>query len=235
MNFVDFEVIRYLNQFSQHSWIFDKVIGITSNNSLLKGGVLATIIWWAWFKREDRHSHYREHIISTLFGCVVAIALARVLALTLPFRLRPLHEESLHFLLPYGETLGLLEKWSSFPSDHAVLFFTISAGLLFIQRSIGVFALFYSVLFVAFPRVYFGLHYPSDIIAGAIIGVTIALIANRYLVENKYTQSIVTLSQSVPSLFYPLFFVFTFQIAEMFNGSRALISGMFKLVHRIIA
>ena len=76
MNIFDFQIITFINQFSQHSWIFDKLIGSLSYNNLLKGGILSTIIWWAWFKSEDRHSHNREYIISTLLSCFVAMALA---------------------------------------------------------------------------------------------------------------------------------------------------------------
>src|SRR5680860_570907 len=143
MNSFDSEILSFVNQFSQHSWMFDRLIGFLATNPLLKGGVLATILWWAWFKREDHPSHNREYVILTLFNCFIAELLARILALTLPFRLRPLHEEGLHFLLPYGITPNLLEGWSSFPSDHAVLFFTLSTGLLFISRKAGVFALLY--------------------------------------------------------------------------------------------
>ena len=229
MNFFDYPIITFVNQFSQHSWLFDNIITFLSGNQLLKGGVLTTIIWWAWFKSEQRHSHNRDHIISTLFSCVVAMTLARVMTLTLPFRLRPLHEDSLHF-----SSTGL-EGWSSFPSDHAVLFFALSTGLFFVSRHIGAFALSYTVLFIAFPRVYLGLHYPTDIIAGAVIGTTIALLGNIYLVKNMNIQSIANWSYSKPNLFYPLFFLFTYQIADMFDSSRAIVSGGLKLIQRIIA
>jgi undecaprenyl-diphosphatase len=231
VNFFDLQIISYVNQLSQHSWALDKIIGALSRNDLLKGGVLVTILWWAWFKKEYRHSLDREHITSTLLSCIVAIALARALALTLPFRPRPLHEQGLHFLLPYGSDLELLNGWSSFPSDHAVLFFTLSTGLLFVDRKMGVFALLYSILFISFPRIYLGLHYPTDIIAGAIIGITIALIANIYFVKNKNIQSFVNLSHSRPSFFYPLFFLFTYQIASLFEASRDLVSGVFNLIN----
>jgi undecaprenyl-diphosphatase len=235
MNIFDFQIVTFINQFSQHSWIFDKLIGFLSHNNLFKGGVLATIIWWAWFKSEDRHSHNREHIISTLLSCIIAIALARAFALTLPFRLRPLQEEGLHFLLPFGMTTTVLEGWSSFPSDHAVLFIALSTGLLFVSRWVGTFSLSYTVLFIGFPRVYLGLHYPTDIIAGAIIGMTIALLGNIYLVQSTLIQSITNWSYSKPNLFYPLFFLLTYQIVELFDHSRSLVSAVIKLIRNIIA
>jgi len=235
MNFFDSEIITCVNRFSQHSWLFDKIIVSLVGNHLLKGGVLAIIIWWAWFKEEDHHVHNRKHIISTLFSCVIALALGRALALTLPFRLRPLHQEGLHFLLPYGADPTMLETWSSFPSDHAVLFFTLSTGLLFISRQAGTFALFYTILFICLPRVYLGLHYPTDIIAGAIIGMAIALIGNIYLARNKKIQTIENWSYSKPYIFYPIFFLVTYQIADMFDDVRALFNGILKVIQSIVA
>jgi len=223
MNLFDSEVISFFNQFSQHSWIFDRGICLLSDNHLLKGGLLITIIWWVWFVNIDSYSHNRKHIIATLLSCLAALTLARGLALTLPFRLRPLHEEGLNFLLPYGMSPTTLESWSAFPSDHAVLFFALSTGLLFISRKIGTFALSYTALFILFPRIYLGLHYPTDIIAGAIIGMAIALLSNIYLIKSKRLQSIANWSYSKPNLFYPLFFLLTYQIADMFDSGRAII------------
>jgi undecaprenyl-diphosphatase len=235
MNSFDFEIIAYVNQFSQHSRMFDNLVRFLSDNHLLKGGVLTIIIWWAWFHIDERRSHDREHIISTLLSCFVAMQLARALALTLPFRIRPLHEEYLSFLLPYGMTPTALEGWSSFPSDHAVLFFTLSTGLVFISKKVGIFALFYTTLFIAFPRIYLGLHYLTDIIAGAIIGITIALLGNMYLCKVISLQKIVSWSHSKPSLFYPLFFLLTYQIADMFDGIRAISKAGFKLFQTVFA
>lgn len=235
MNIFDHQIITYVNRFSQNFWVFDSFIVFLSDNQLLKGGVLTTIIWWVWFKNEKHSSHNRKYIILTLFTSVVAMALAKTLALTLPFRLRPLHEKSLHFLPPHEMLPDVLGGWSSFPSDHTVLFFTLSTGLFFVSRRIGAFTLFYTTLFIAFPRVYLGLHYPTDIIAGAIIGTTIALLGNIYLVNNMFIQSIVNWSSSMPSLFYPLFFLLTYQIASLFDSSREIISWGLKFIRNIIA
>lgn len=81
---------------------------------------------------------------------------------------------------------------------------------------------------------YLGFHYPTDIIAGAIIGIAIALVANIYLVKNKGIHSIVNMSYSSPNLFYPLFFLLTYQIADLFNASRKLASGLLNIVQKII-
>jgi undecaprenyl-diphosphatase len=225
--------MTYVNQFSQHSMVFDTLIGALSGNKLMKGGVLVAIIWCLWFKKDERCPANREYIIATFFSCIVGMVLARVLALTLPFRLRPLHEEGLNFLLPYGVEHTALEGWSSFPSDHAVLFFALSTGLLFISRKVGTFALAYTGLFIAFPRIYLGLHYPTDIIAGAIIGATIAILGNIYLIKSTRLKSIVRWADTEPDLFYPVFFLFTYQIADMFGSSRAIISVVFR-VYKII-
>jgi len=232
---LDYEITTYLNQFAQHSWVFDKFFVFISSNQLLKGGVLLTLIWWAWFKSEDCHDHNREQIVSTLLSCMIALVLAKILEHTLPLRLRPMDEESIHFLFPLGITATPLKGVNSFPSDHAVLFFSLSTGLFLISRWSGVFALCYTIVIVIFPRLYLGLHYMTDIIAGAIIGATITLLGNIYLVRNKNIQMLANWSRTKPSHFYPLFFLLTYQFAELFDSSRALAHTALRFMRRIVA
>lgn len=225
--------ITYLNQFSNHSWLLDEII-VLLDNPLIKGGVLIALIWWKWFKNDEHQYNNRKYIISTLISSIFAIVLARSLALSLPFRFRPLHEARMDFIPPYGMELTALDGWSSFPSDHAALFFSLAAGLLFVSRKTGIIALLYTTLFISFPRLYLGLHYPTDIIAGAIIGIANAMIFNIYLIRKKIIQSIVDLSYSKPDYFYPLFFLFTYQIADIFNASRNLAVTVLKIIQGIV-
>jgi undecaprenyl-diphosphatase len=58
----------------------------------------------------------------------------------------------------------------SFPSGHATFFFALSTAVYFYNRRWG--ALFFLVsTIIVLARVAGGVHYPSDVLAGAIIGV----------------------------------------------------------------
>lgn len=61
----------------------------------------------------------------------------------------------------------------SFPSGHTMSSFTASTVLFIRHRKIGIGALFLAAL-IAFSRLYLYVHYPSDILAGLLMGVAVA-------------------------------------------------------------
>lgn len=239
MNFFDSAILHFFNQGARQSWVFDQVVAFLSANNLLKGGVLISLVWWAWFRHAGpqgnetnagRDAQDRGHILSTLLSAIVALALARGMVLTLPFRARPLHEPGLDWVLPYGVDATALDGMSSFPSDHAVLFFTLATGLLFISRRVGLWALVYAAVFIALPRIYLGLHHPTDILVGALLGAAIAWIGNIYLPSTRFIKFFTKFSHVQAGLFYPAFFLVSYQIADLFNASRDVVGGMVKML-----
>ncbi|MGB8856518.1 MAG: hypothetical protein WCC58_07580, partial [Burkholderiales bacterium] len=105
MNAFDSVIISFLNSFSRKSWAFDQIVNLFANTVLLKGGVLVTVLWWAWFadsKDKAATTNNRNHVLTTLLACFVALFIGRVMALTLPFRSRPIHNPDIVFLPPYG-------------------------------------------------------------------------------------------------------------------------------------
>jgi undecaprenyl-diphosphatase len=68
----------------------------------------------------------------------------------------------------------------SFPSDHAGISFAIAWSLWKYDRRVGAFALPLAAL-IAFGRVAAGVHYPTDVVAGALVGVLSAECAYRVL------------------------------------------------------
>lgn len=63
----------------------------------------------------------------------------------------------------------------SFPSGHTMSSFAFSMALLFVCRKWGIFALIFSCL-MGFSRLYFQVHFLTDVLAGMILGILCAVI-----------------------------------------------------------
>jgi undecaprenyl-diphosphatase len=223
MNPFDSGIVHFLNQFAQRSRFFDYAIDIVTENQLVTAVPIVAVFWWAWFRDGDKEQEQRSRkiIVSSLFLCTAAIFVARILALTLPFRERPIRSPNLDFKLPFGVDVQFLMHWSSFPSDHAVFFFCLATSIFLISRKVGALAYAYVTL-VCGGLVYLGIHYPTDILAGALLGIAIAslVLINpiRDLLSNKPMQWF----ERSPASFYPCFYLVTFLFGSMFESFRSI-------------
>lgn len=116
------------------------------------------IMYWFTRKRENRIM-----IISSMFAFVVAEVFGAIAG--------AIHSNNQPFaeLSNVNQLIGHAID-NSFPSDHAIEFFSICITFLLFKKNLRYVWLVIAIL-VSFSRVWVGVHYPADILVGAILGI----------------------------------------------------------------
>ncbi len=233
MNIFDRDILLFLNRFLGRSPGCDAFINEFQHSNLLKGTLFFTLIWYLWFRpqhSEQETLQVRQKLVATLCALTVGIILARTLADLLPLRVRPAFNPELNLRIPDAlKQTGLL-SWSSFPSDHAIVWFTLAWGSLALDRKLGVLACSYAV-FLGFGRVYTGVHYPSDIIGAAAIAAGVTWVCHRERVRTALYAPLARLQLGHPGFFYAAAFLLTYEMANMFDQVRVLGWFAWKALH----
>jgi undecaprenyl-diphosphatase len=215
-NAFDSHIIHFVNSFAHRSWTIDAFILLFTSNDLLKGALPASLFWWAWVRRDKTSSEQQQVLMFGVVASIFSVLLTRLMTLALPFRIRPLHNPELHFQLPYTVTPDTLAGWSSFPSDHMVLYACLAATIWLVNRRVGTIALLYAVVFVGFSRIYAGYHYPTDILVGTAVGIGCGMLARIGSLRKIVIVPALWWFETRPAALQAFMFICTFEIAEGF-------------------
>jgi len=130
-------------------------------------------------------------VLRAFFSAILAWPILALISGKLINRPRP-------FMLGGVQELVFHRPDYSFPSDHAAALFAITFSFFFSgYKKIGYLMLVISLIICTF-RVSNGLHFPSDIIAGAVYGLVAAwLIKVLDPILNKFYQIIIKIAQKV--------------------------------------
>ncbi|MFD1508555.1 phosphatase PAP2 family protein [Lacimonas salitolerans] len=215
-----------LNQVVGQSVTFDLIADFIQESYLVKGLFATLVLVCILNARVDDSPNRRTDVFTTLIVIFAAIFLGRVLQMILPFSLRPLHTEGLDLELATGLTPDTLRNDSSFPSDHALMFFAMASSVLLYHRLAGIILMTHAVVIICLPRLVLGFHWFSDIVAGAAIGGLMALLLHRQIARWLSGTRLLDFQRSHPGVFHALLFALLCETATMYRGTRNILSTL---------
>lgn len=161
---LDLTLLEHANTLARrHDTGEDLLTGFVTSSEALFAGLLVLLVGCGMLLRRK-----------ALVGAAVAAGVSAALALTIGVVVSTLVGRSRPFVTHPG-IYDFLHHASdaSFPSDHATAAFAIAIALVLRLPRIGVPALVAAVV-LAVGRVALGVHYPSDVLAGAVLGLLCA-------------------------------------------------------------
>lgn len=165
INYLDTSLFYLINH-NMKNMYFDIIMPFITNPRNFY--ILFLIIWFLMVFS----SKYRYRIAG--WSIIIAVAISDVLSSKIlkHLILRPRPFEVLPDVYKLVSSAG-----PSFPSSHAVNSFTVATLItLFLKNPVYTTIAFIVAFLSGFSRIYVGVHYPLDVIAGAIIGVFLGII-----------------------------------------------------------
>jgi undecaprenyl-diphosphatase len=164
---VDWSVLHALNNFMyQHDGVEDPLLFYVNASEALFIATLGVVFLAA---RGAAHAAWRRASLAAVLSAGLGLAVGKAIS-ELVDRARPFVADphGIHLFAAHAADPG-------FPSDHATAAFAIAIAILLRKRGWGIAALIAAAV-LSVGRVALGVHYPSDVIAGAALGSAAALV-----------------------------------------------------------
>lgn len=167
---LDNQIFLIINGFVDKVPIFDNFIRLIVNEYFVPVS-LALLILYLWFAKHTQRGKRRQGLSLALFSIglvnVIIMVLNQLVARARPFDVL---DTKLLFYEPTDP---------SFPSNAAAVSFALATAIFLVDKRLGIPAFLLATLY-GYSRIYAGVHFPSDVVVGAVIGVSSTFFINKF-------------------------------------------------------
>jgi|SRR5579859_1173034 len=214
----DAAAATFFSHLNGQSLIADRMFGSMFSLNTFKVAPFVIILAALWMAHpEDKAVH--RGVLAAAFGGTLSMFLTHLVQHLAPGRLRPW--QSGYPFLKHLVDSGLGDH-SSFPSDTAGLVCALALGILAASLRWGALAFVWVAVVDVGGKLFSGDHYPSDIIAGALIGLAATsffLWSERLIASSDAFASKVQTRH--PLLFFMVIFFVMMQLSTLFDDLRS--------------
>lgn len=155
---MDLLIFQWVNQFAgKFSWLDDLAIFFGNNYFAY---ILILVLFILVIKNYQKY--WITVIQALMAGILARFGIVEIIRL-LWERPRPFIENNINLLFTHGPE-------GSFPSGHTAFYIAIASVLYSSNRKLGI-VFFIGGFLIGIARVFSGIHWPSDILAGALVGI----------------------------------------------------------------
>ncbi|GIO45852.1 MULTISPECIES: undecaprenyl-diphosphatase [Paenibacillus] len=140
---------------------------------------LAVVVYWFTRKRENR-----KMVVQALTSACLAFGIGTILS-HLFYRDRPFVTYQVHQMIEHAAN-------ASFPSNHSIGSFVIAFSILLYRKKDGMIWMALAAL-IAFSRIWNGVHYPSDVLSGALIGIAVSMFVYQMFDRLAWPRKVLSL------------------------------------------
>lgn len=162
---LDVKLLYFFNDFAGKSQIFDTlVVFLAAYLQYFLVIAFIVLLYFVAYSRQDKLYIFWTTAISIIVARGVITEIIRFFY----YRPRPFLAFPVNKLLSNGWFYSDTE-WS-FPSGHSAFFFAMATAIYLYNKKWGIW-FFIAAILVNISRIVAGVHYPSDILGGAVVGV----------------------------------------------------------------
>lgn len=167
----DLKIFYFFNNLAGKSAVFDAIVIFSAD--YLQYALAAIFILFLYLENRPNSQKFKIFLITAISMLIARFGVTNLIRFLYP-RSRPFIDYQVNQLIP--------ESVNGFPSGHAALFFALAAAIYFYpnrepaasngasNKKWGL-LFFVAAILMGLSRVVAGVHYPSDILAGAVVGI----------------------------------------------------------------